>query len=204
MLSREKQSSRTPLAWIGLDWQGMWVRWPDRLRRGWLRRPRQGKTERVLIPMGGGSEVHEARARLLATLCREKPRELVFLTVLPTSASDSEMASAERAMRRMADMRIPVVPQVAVVRHDDPPSAILAESERCDLLVLGMRRRSKRAKGARAVQPAHPVRRAVCGDVAVAAHRRHERALPAAPRKVVQDAVAVMPWATRRADTQDE
>jgi hypothetical protein len=100
-------------------------------------------------------------------------------------------------------MRIPVVPQVAVVRHDDPPSAILAESERCDLLVLGMRRRSS---GRKALGQFN--RRILFGaPCAVMLLSRRTAAMSELYRPlrgVVQDAVAVMPWATRRADTQDE
>lgn len=107
---------------------------------------RVGGAARVLVPVGGRGEEHELRARLLGTLCREMPREIRFLTVLPTAASDDELADAVRAVSRVADLNIPVTPIVEVVRSDDPAGAILEQAAHCDLLVLGLRQNSSGRK----------------------------------------------------------
>ena len=105
---------------------------------------RIGTAKRVLVAVGGRGEEHELRARVLGTLCREQPREIVFMTVVPAAADDDEVKAARRATKRLAAMKIPVKPTVEVVRSDDPASAILAASERFDLLLLGLRSRSGR------------------------------------------------------------
>ncbi|HUS67021.1 MAG TPA: amino acid permease [Kofleriaceae bacterium] len=107
---------------------------------------RVGSAARVLVPVGGRGEEHGLRARLLGTLCRELPREIRFLTVLPTSATDDEVADAVRAVSRVADLNIPVEPIIEVVRSDDPAQAILEEAARSDLLVLGLRQSSSGRK----------------------------------------------------------
>lgn len=93
-----------------------------------------------LVNLAGKTDEHELRARLLATLCRELPRELVFVSVLPAKASDDEVATTARTLGRLADMNIPGTPVIEVVRSDDAAAAILASAARCDLVVLGMRR----------------------------------------------------------------
>ena len=101
---------------------------------------RVGQARRVLVPIAGKSDEHELRSRLLATLCREAPRELVFLAVVPAAATDDEVAAATRAVARLTNLEIPGTRTIEVVRSDEPAAAILAASARCDLLVLGMRR----------------------------------------------------------------
>lgn len=96
--------------------------------------------KRVLVPIAGKSEEAELRARILASLSREAPRELVFLSVLPAAATDDELAVAMRTLTKLAAMKLPGTRVIEVVRSDDPTAAILAEAARCDLVVLGMRR----------------------------------------------------------------
>jgi APA family basic amino acid/polyamine antiporter len=96
--------------------------------------------KRVLVPIAGKSEEAELRARILASLSREAPRELVFLCVLPLAATDDELAAALRTLTKLAAMKLPGTRVIEVVRSDDPTTAILAEAARCDLVVLGMRR----------------------------------------------------------------
>jgi amino acid transporter/nucleotide-binding universal stress UspA family protein len=96
--------------------------------------------KRVLVPIAGKSEEAELRARILASLSREAPRELVFFSVLPAAASDDELAAAMRTLTRLAAMKLPGTRVIEVVRSDDATAAILAAAARCDLVVLGMRR----------------------------------------------------------------
>ena len=100
---------------------------------------RIGNAKRVLVPVAGRGDAAELRARLLGTLCRELPRELVFLTVLPDDAGDEQLAEMVRSVSHLADMNIPTKPVVEVVRSSDPADAILAEAARADLVILGLR-----------------------------------------------------------------
>lgn len=100
---------------------------------------RIASARRVLVPVAGRGSAAGLRARLLATLCRELPRELVFLSVLPDRASSTQLDEQVRAITRLADMNLPGKPTVEVVRHDDPAAAILSAAARCDLVLLGLR-----------------------------------------------------------------
>lgn len=100
---------------------------------------RIGDAKRVLVPVAGKGEAGELRARLLGTLCRELPRDLIFLSVLPANATDDALAEAVKAISHLADMNIPGKPSIEVVRSDDVEAAILAEAARADLCILGMR-----------------------------------------------------------------
>lgn len=99
-----------------------------------------GAAKRVLVAVAGKGEDHELRTRLLATLCRETAREIVFITVVPASTTDDDLTAALRNVTRLASLKLPVTPAVEVVRSDDPASAIKAAAERFDLLILGLRR----------------------------------------------------------------
>ena len=101
---------------------------------------RVGDARRVLVPVGGRGEEHELRARLLATLCRDMPREIRFLTVMPPNAGEEQVADQVRAISRVADLAIPGASiKVEVVKGEDPSAAILAEAASSDLLILGLR-----------------------------------------------------------------
>jgi amino acid transporter len=95
---------------------------------------------RVLVPVGGRGENHELRARLLATLCRELPREIVFVTVVPAAAPEATVAEATRMLTRLAAMKLPVAPAVEVLRGDDIGAAVVAAAAGHDVLVLGLHR----------------------------------------------------------------
>ncbi len=104
--------------------------------------------KRVLVAVGGRGEQHELRARLLATLSRESPREIVFVTVVPADADDSTVAETIRNVTRLSALKIPVKPKVQVIRNDDAAGAILEEAKSFDLMILGLRsRHGKKALG---------------------------------------------------------
>jgi basic amino acid/polyamine antiporter, APA family len=96
--------------------------------------------KRVLVAIGGRGEEHELRARLLGTLCREMPREIVFVTVIPANADEDTLTAAVRSVTKMSEIRIPVKPSIEVIRSDDAAGAILSAAERADLLLLGIGR----------------------------------------------------------------
>jgi hypothetical protein len=122
-----------------------------------------GSVERVLVPMGGRGRQHELRARLLGSLRRGAPRDVEFIRVLPTNASESDVIEAERALATLARDESGGSPKATVVKSDDTSTAVLAAATGKDLLVLGLpRRRGKALFGELAVDVA---RRAECACI---------------------------------------
>jgi APA family basic amino acid/polyamine antiporter len=99
-----------------------------------------GAARRVLVPVADRAETDDLRARLLATLCRDAPRQIVFLAVVPSAATEDQVTAAARAASRLAALKIPVTPAVEIIRSDDPAAAIVSEASRSDLVVLAISR----------------------------------------------------------------
>jgi amino acid transporter len=146
---------------------------------------RIGTAKRVLVPVGGRGEEHELRARVLGTLCREAKREVVFLTVVPTAASEEDLATALRQV-----MKIPMTAKAEVIRSDDPASAILDEATRSDLLVLGLRRSRQGRKMLGSIN------RKLSREAACAVMLLSRRTQVSISRPIA----TVIPWTPRRAD----
>ncbi len=162
---------------------------------------RVASAKRVLVPVGGRGEEHELRARLLATLCRDMPREIRFLTVMRPDAGEEEVANQVRTVTRAADLNIPgVATRVEVVRSDDPSSAILEEAATSDLLILGLRQ--SRSTG-RKVFGKVTLRIARSAPCAVILLSRRPTAIKELYRPL-RDAVQLIPLTPRRADTLGE
>jgi len=157
---------------------------------------RIGSAKRVLVAVGGRGEEHELRARLLATLCRESPREIVFVTVVPSVADDDTVAAAVKAVTRLTDIKIPSKPSVQAIRSDDAAGAILAEAAHFDLLLLGLHSGHGRKKlGA--------FNRRLAFDAPCAVMLLARRAASLGAQDVVRpisELARVLPWPTRRAD----
>jgi basic amino acid/polyamine antiporter, APA family len=152
---------------------------------------RIGTAKRVLVAVGGRGEEHELRARLLGTLCREMPREIVFVTVVPAAADEDAVTSALRAVTRLSAIKIPVKPSVEVIRSDDAAAAILAEAARFDLLVLGLRsRQGRKTLGA--------FNRKLAFDAPCAVMLLSRRPAAADVARVAK----VLPWPQRRAESE--
>jgi basic amino acid/polyamine antiporter, APA family len=158
---------------------------------------RVGDAKRVLVPVGGGGGEHELRARLLGTLYRELPRDLHFLSVVPSAASDDEIARAVRVANRAADMNIPMTPAVEVVTSDDPAGAILSHAEGYDLLVLGI---GQGRKGRKAFSDItlRIARGAPCAVILLAS----KQAAMSELTRPLRGAVEVLPWPSRRPSRQ--
>ncbi len=151
---------------------------------------------RVLVPIAGKSEEAELRARILASLSREAPRELVFLCVLPAAATDDEVTSAVRALTGLARMKLPGTQAIEVVRSDDPASAILAEAARCDLVVLGMRRSRQGKKQLGTINRA-VVSQAACAVLLLSTQSQIGMAELTKP---IRDAAQFVPFVPKRTD----
>lgn len=106
-----------------------------------MRAPPQWSLEasrRILVPVGGLGQAHELRARVLGSICRAEEREVTFVTVLPTDASEDEAAIRSRNISGLAEVKVLGKASVEVLRSDDPAGALLSEAERHDLIVLGL------------------------------------------------------------------
>jgi APA family basic amino acid/polyamine antiporter len=158
---------------------------------------RVGGARRVLVPVGGRGEEHELRARLLATLCRDMPREVRFLTVVPALAGEDEVAERVRSVSRLADMNIPMTPTVEVAKNDDPADAILAAAASSDLLVLGLRHSRSTGRKVFGEVTLRIARNAPCATIMLA---RRQAAMKELTRPL-RDAVQVIPFAPRRRET---
>jgi amino acid transporter len=155
---------------------------------------RIGNAKRVLVPVAGKGDAGELRARLLGTLCREMPRELTFLTVLPTNADDALLAETIRSVSKMADMNIPTKPTVEVIRSDDPPATILAEAARFDLVILGIRQARTGKKQIGTINR-RIVFEAPCAVMMLSRRTQNLMSLP-----IPLPNLNVIPWPMRRTD----
>jgi nucleotide-binding universal stress UspA family protein len=100
------------------------------------------KVERIVVPVGGRGGHSELRARLIGSLHRMAPRKLVWMRVLPESATKTELESARRRLVGMAVHSSPGAPEVIVKRSADFVTAVVEETHPADLVVLGLRRPS--------------------------------------------------------------
>ena len=162
---------------------------------------RVGEAKRVLVPVGGRGEEHELRARLLATLCRDMPREIRFLTVMRPDAGEDEVADQVRAVSRVADLAIPgVAIKVEVVKGEDPSAAILAEAGSSDLLVLGLRQSRSTGRKVFGKVTLRIARAAPCAVILLSRRPTGMKEL----YRPLKGAVQVIPWGPRRADSMGE
>jgi basic amino acid/polyamine antiporter, APA family len=159
---------------------------------------RVGEAKRVLVPVGGRGEEHELRARLLATLCRDMPREIRFLTVMRPDAGEEEVADQVRAISRVADLAIPgAAIKVEVVKGEDPSAAILAEATSSDLLILGLRQSRSTGRKVFGKVTLHIARAAPCAVILLSRRPTGIKEL----YRPLKGAVQVIPWGPRRADS---
>ena len=98
------------------------------------------EVERVLVPVGGRGTEHELRARFLSSLCRGENREVTFLSVVSSSATESQVNDTRHTIARLAEVKLPTRVKVEVVKSDTPVQAILDVSPSYDLIVLGLGR----------------------------------------------------------------
>ncbi|HEY5925187.1 MAG TPA: amino acid permease [Kofleriaceae bacterium] len=151
--------------------------------------------KRVLVAVGGRGEEHELRARLLGTLCRELPREIVFVTVVPTNADDDTVTAALRTATRLSAIKIPVKPTVEVIRNDDAAAAILSEAARFDLLLLGVRsRQGRKMLGA--------FNRKLAFDAPCAVMLLSRRPPATDVARPIREVARVLPWSPRRVESE--
>jgi len=116
------------------------------------------QARRVLVPIGGKGEQDELRARLMGSLARTAPREVVYVQVLGSRADDEEVAEARRHLSRLAAIESPTAPELVVLCSDDVVAAIGEQADEADLVILGLpRMRGRKLLGELAVRVAAQV-----------------------------------------------
>ena len=83
------------------------------------------EVERVLVPVGGRGTEHELRARFLSSLCRGDHREVTFLSIVSTQATESQVKQTRQTIERLAEVKLPTRVKVEVIKSDTPVEAIL-------------------------------------------------------------------------------
>ncbi len=101
---------------------------------------RLAEVTRVIVPVGGRGQHSELRARLLGSLSRTAPRQVVWLRIVPPDASDVALEQARRHVAELAEHSTAGTPSVIVERAGDFSHAVAAHCRPTDLLVLGLRR----------------------------------------------------------------
>jgi len=104
------------------------------------------KAVRIVVPARGGREQSSIRARLLGNLTRSAPREVTFLSVLPTTADGERTRRAEETLLRLAHDEAPGSGKVVVARSDDIVEEVVTRAADCDLLILGLQRVGRRQR----------------------------------------------------------
>ena len=104
------------------------------------------QVRRVLVPVNGRGDHDELRARLLGNLCRTGERDISFLRVLPENASRRIQDGAQQELDRIARDKVPGHACIEVILGDDYVSEISRRAAESDLILLGMRRLSRRRK----------------------------------------------------------
>jgi amino acid transporter/nucleotide-binding universal stress UspA family protein len=93
---------------------------------------------RILVPARGGRAHSPIRARLVGNLCREHPREVTYLSVLPTDADASDIRRAEFDLKRLARDEARSSGAAVVVQRDDIVAEVVERAKECDLMILGL------------------------------------------------------------------
>jgi amino acid transporter len=101
---------------------------------------------RIVVPLRHDTGHEELRARLLARLQRLREAQVTYLCVLDPSATDAQVASAERAMRELLHDEVVGAGTALAVRSDDVTAEIVALAGPKDLVVVGMTRRGRHGR----------------------------------------------------------
>ena len=100
----------------------------------------------ILVPIGGRGKHDHVRAQLLGSLLRNSNREITFLRILPTKATDEEVRVAKRNLQRLAADEVRESCNVVVLQNDDASQAVIDAAADVDLVVVGAQRLGRREK----------------------------------------------------------
>ncbi|MEL7060353.1 MAG: amino acid permease, partial [Acidobacteriota bacterium] len=113
-----------------------------------LRAPDQwrlGEARTVLVPVGGRRDHSDLRARLIGSLCRTLPVEIVYLGVVSVDAPADEARRLEQDMQLLAEDEAGGQSSVEILRCSDVPARIAERAIAADLTVLGLQRSGRRS-----------------------------------------------------------
>ncbi len=102
--------------------------------------------KQILIPIAGRGDHEHLRAVLLNSLLRSMKREVTFLRVVPTSASQDEVRRAKRHLSQLANDEIRQRCQIELLQSDDAPAVVAERADKADLIILGVQRHGPRKK----------------------------------------------------------
>lgn len=107
------------------------------------------QVKRILVPIAGRSSHQRLLARLLGSLQRTAPREVVFMRVLPPETSVAEEYDHRKELGHLANDLAPGHSQILLVRDRDPLAAVVQACADMDLLIMGVQQvgRKKRVFG---------------------------------------------------------
>lgn len=100
---------------------------------------RLAEAKRIVVPIGGKGEEHQLRARVLGHLSRTGERDIRFVTVLRTSASESRHRGVHVRISRLAQSKLGGTPSVEIIRDDDAVAGLQRAVVGADLVVLGLK-----------------------------------------------------------------
>lgn len=104
------------------------------------------KAKRILVPVGGKGDHDELRARLLGSLCRSSEREVTFLRIVSSKATDGDLKWMRYKLSRFAADEVPIEPKVEVVRKKNVIDGVKEYAAESDLVILGIQRMGRRKK----------------------------------------------------------
>lgn len=102
--------------------------------------------ERVLVPVAGRRDQSDLRARLIGTLARAGVSTITYLRFVDPATPAAERAHIERDLAAMAEDEAPGIATAHVEAAGDPVDALCAHASGVDLVVLGLKRLSRRRK----------------------------------------------------------
>jgi APA family basic amino acid/polyamine antiporter len=101
---------------------------------------------RILVPVGGQGLHSPLRARLLGSLRRLVRAQTTYLSVLPPSASQSDVERAQQQLRICVEDEMDGNAEIVVETHADPAELIIQLGADHDLIVLGLQQLEQRKR----------------------------------------------------------
>lgn len=107
---------------------------------------RLSSVRRVLVPVAGRRDQSDLRARLVGSLARSGVSSIEYLRFVEPNTSPATCEHIERELTSMAEDEAPEIATVHIEEARDPIEALCARATEVDLMVLGLKRLSKRHK----------------------------------------------------------
>ncbi len=102
------------------------------------------QARRILVPSRGGRDHSPVRARLLGNLARTQARDIAFLGVIPSGASQGDQRRAMRDLERLARDEAGDAAHAELRVSDDVVGEVAQRASQADLLILGFHGHGRR------------------------------------------------------------